>query len=589
MANPVGVANKNTFWVNNSGTWVEFNYYEYFTIKKQQNQISEFEIKIFDISTAQKAYFKEQAEVLFFAGTTMILKARIQNIEYGSAYGVVARGFGMEAKLLDNQFLLLGFILKEDSDYLLTEGENNLTIFKDRRMIFSDVSAQSIVKDINANILTTASSGIFASDYGNISTRFEYANRLNALAKTAELIDYYWWVSQTSSDTYSTNYLNFNSNQGETASQKVFALDSTSTKTSQTRNMTNVTNYVYVLGYGDGINQLKTSMYAASTQSSFIDENIDSTDSSILLVDASDFDATGSVRIAEEQITYAGIDSNTLTGCTRGVNSTTPYSHKKNCYVEQHLDTGSAQTGSSIQKYGVIEDNFIDKSILDRETLEVAGSAYLSDRKEPIVSIGILPDEPLTDATLNIGDKVTVTDSEANISGDYRIVGLDYKSNYGFLTTELQVSNRSLEFLEQMQKTKKDSEDMQKYMQGSTNIYSFHEAENCDASFPLNIRFYLPAKAIAINQIFLSFKMKNYRYAESGGIAEEELTDPSVTIKVGVEDSETTIGTFTSDQEETNITDFITTSRNWFNIKLTPNKRMRIDANVSVQIFIESK
>ena len=53
--------------------------------------------------------------------------------------------------------------------------------------------------------------------------------------------------------------------------------------------------------------------------------------------------------------------------------------------------------------------------------------------------------------------------------------------------------------------------------------------------------------------------------------------------------SETTIGTFTTNQEETNITDFITSSKKWFNIKFTPNKRMKIDANVSIQVFLESK
>jgi len=46
---------------------------------------------------------------------------------------------------------------------------------------------------------------------------------------------------------------------------------------------------VYALGYGDGINQISTSMYAASTQSSFLDLNIASTDTSILCADGSVF------------------------------------------------------------------------------------------------------------------------------------------------------------------------------------------------------------------------------------------------------------------------------------------------------------
>ncbi|MHA1305575.1 MAG: hypothetical protein ACTSPI_17885, partial [Candidatus Heimdallarchaeaceae archaeon] len=262
-----GEVNRDTFWVNNSGTWEEFNHFEYFRVKKRQNQASEFEIKIFDISTAQKAYFKEQAEVLFFVGEKMILKGRIQNIEYSSSYEVVAIGIGMEASLLDKQFIKSG----------------------DNRIQYTNESAQTIANEINNGILTTASSGLWDTDFGNISMRFEHANRLNALAKTADAIDYYWWVSQTDSDDYQIDYINLASNQGETSSQKTFHIGSTSTKTTQQKDIQNVVNYVYGLGYGDGVNQLKTSVYAASTQSSFLGANIAATDSSILLSDATDF------------------------------------------------------------------------------------------------------------------------------------------------------------------------------------------------------------------------------------------------------------------------------------------------------------
>jgi len=483
---PTGTANKDTFWIANGTTWVEFNHYEYFRVKKRQNQSSEFEIKIYDISTAQKAYFKEQAKVLFFAGETMILKGIIQNIEYSSAYEVIATGIGMEAKLLNKQFIKSG----------------------DNRVQYSNTSAQTIASEINDFTLTTASSGLWASDFGNISMRFEHANKLNALAKTADAIDYYWWISQTSSDNYAKNYLNIASNQGETSSQKTFALGSTSTKTSQEKDIANVVNYVYGLGYGDGVNQLKTSVYAASTQSSFLASNITATDSSIGLVDSSDFDATGSARIAEEQFTYAGISSNTLTGCTRGVNSTTAKPHNKLCYVEQHFDSDSPQTGSSIQTYGLMDHSLIDKSIIDLETLEVISSGYLSDRKTPIIRIKITSDEPLTDASLNIGDNVTVTDAEANISGDYRIVGMEYTSNYGVLSLEIEVSNKSLEFVEQMSKAKQDAEDMQKYMQGATNLYAITETSEGDASNYVNIRFFMPSEAVAMNKVLLNFKMK---------------------------------------------------------------------------------
>jgi len=483
-----GLEDTDTMWINNVGTWIEFPYFDYFKISKKQNQMSEFELQLFDISTAQKAYFKEQAEVLFFCGTSMVLKGRIQTIEYKSSYEIIAKGYGMEVKLLDKQFI--------------DENEN--------RVQYDNISAKNIVTEINSNILTTQSSGIFADDFGNISMRYEYANRLNALGKTADAMDYYWWVSQTSNDNYNVDYLNVASNQGETSSQKTFDLTNNTTVIEQNRDTNNLINYVNALGYGDGINQISTYVYAASTQSSFLSNNITATDSTISC-SSIPFNATGSVRIAKEIVNYAGTSSTALTGCSRGIGSTAK-AHNKLCYIEQNFTTTSAQTGSSIQIYGLMDHTLIDKTIINEETLEVIASGYLSDRKEPIQIIKLSSDEPLTDAQLNIGDNVTVTSSEANIDGDYRIVSQEFTDNYGSLEMNTEVSNRSLEFIEQMQKSREESESMAKYMQGATNIYALTETENCDATHPLNIRFFVPNETKAINKVLLSFKMKDYRF-----------------------------------------------------------------------------
>jgi len=55
--------------------------------------------------------------------------------------------------------------------------------------------------------------------------------------------------------------------------------------------------------------------------------DIASTTASITLTSVTGFPASGTVLIDNEQITYTGISTLTLTGCTRGVNSTTPAAH----------------------------------------------------------------------------------------------------------------------------------------------------------------------------------------------------------------------------------------------------------------------
>jgi hypothetical protein len=885
-----GTTGQASFYVNNSGTWTAFNHYEFFKVKKKQNQISEFEVKVYDITNTEKAYFKERAEVMFFVGTTLLLKGRIQNIEYEDAYGCVARGFGMEVVLLDKEFIKNG----------------------DNRVQYSNSSAQTIAKELvstNADgstpwIINPSYKGIFNEDYGNLTLRYEYANNLNAIAKLSDSTSYDWWVDQFSDDDYDADYIFVSPNKGleeendlvggsstlvgiyngsnlrvaqkrflignitrlgfklqkngsptgnitfairkvsddsviqskvwgdastlstgyadtwrevtfdsiavcneevylsceysggdasnfvqisvdddmylpneqrsryvggswidvaatdvaykiTFSTMKSYDLSSNAVKTSQEKDLNNVVNYVKVLGYGDGINQLKTSTYAASTASSILYSTITSTASSITINDVSSFSATGSARISEEILNYAGTGSNTLTGCTRGVSSSTATSHSKGAYIEQYFPLTSSQSGSSISTYGIMDHTLIDRTIINEQTAELISSKYLTERKTPIERIKLTPDEPLTDATLRIGDRVVVTDAEANISGTYKVVGLEFVDYYGDYSLELEVSNRNLDFIEQVNKAREEQENMAKYMQGATNIYSLSEAENCDGSYPLNMRFYIPTEAVAINKVLLNFKLKNYRAYESSnadggsstptsantstgvytnyydiildagteyenstlillenfkvpgtplgtfdgctvtvtltnrtgnnqttgdirvknnttstvletqssttndnnkhfsanfdlstsevsvgdeleirltnayigtnaggtafggtyvtvtskaththdvtiaahthtinyGIYEETLTSPSVVLAVGTEGSETTVDTYTEDQAAIDITDKVTAvgAGNWCNIKFTPNKRMRIEANAYVQIFLESK
>ena len=49
------------------------------------------------------------------------------------------------------------------------------------------------------------------------------------------------------------------------------------------------------------------------------------------------------------------------------------------------------------------------------------------------------------------------------------------------------------------------------YMLGSTNIFQVGYAENCDATHPFNLRFYMPSDAIKLNKVNLNFKMDDFR------------------------------------------------------------------------------
>ena len=69
-------------------------------------------------------------------------------------------------------------------------------------------------------------------------------------------------------------------------------------------------------------------------------EELDTSETEIDLTSSTGFDSTGTVYIGNEQITYTGISTNTLTGFTRGANSTTATTHSSGTTVAQFTKGG---------------------------------------------------------------------------------------------------------------------------------------------------------------------------------------------------------------------------------------------------------
>ena len=69
-------------------------------------------------------------------------------------------------------------------------------------------------------------------------------------------------------------------------------------------------------------------------------EALDASETEIDLTSSTGFDSTGTIFIENEEITYTGISTNTLTGCTRGANETTAAAHDNGTSVAQ-FDNGA--------------------------------------------------------------------------------------------------------------------------------------------------------------------------------------------------------------------------------------------------------
>jgi hypothetical protein len=96
-------------------------------------------------------------------------------------------------------------------------------------------------------------------------------------------------------------------------------------------------------GYGFG-----TGGYGGSTGvTTTLNGAIDNIVTTITLDSVTGFPTTGVVKIDNELISYTGITSNDLTGCTRGFNGTTATSHADNAGVEAFTSWGAASLSSS--------------------------------------------------------------------------------------------------------------------------------------------------------------------------------------------------------------------------------------------------
>jgi hypothetical protein len=269
-------------------------------------------------------------------------------------------------------------------------------------------------------------------------------------------------------------------------------------------------------GYGDGINQVYTTTYNASPIWTTLSANITNSDVVIPLLDVTGFPAAGTIRIAEEIITYTGIAGSTLTGCTRGTSGTTALLHRSGCYLEKYVVYTSPAIGSSIADYGLMQLTETFRDVIDLSTLELIASHELIDRMTPIERINIIPADPITvSETIETGDLVSVVDDESGLNSDYRIITIIYEFNYGSLSMTLEASNKSLTFIEQMQKEREKNQALQKYMQGSTNVYVANNSENCDTNFGCVVRTYIPTEAIAINHVKVSYIVSQYRSYQS--------------------------------------------------------------------------
>jgi hypothetical protein len=122
-------------------------------------------------------------------------------------------------------------------------------------------------------------------------------------------------------------------------------------------------------------------------QTTTLNGAITDSDTTITLTSASGFSAAGTVRIENELITYTGISTNDLTGCTRGTNSTTAVAHVDTTAVREATVTRYNTTDFTTNTFEIltIATNSFTIQMTTTETgtgMTAAGGATINPYEE---------------------------------------------------------------------------------------------------------------------------------------------------------------------------------------------------------------
>lgn len=468
--------------------------YTYMRFRDSQNEMGDFELHLSGVTPNDyQTYLLEGRKIWFELGSQRVFKGRIEKVERGSY---------KTCKILGKDMAVIGKDAQTD------------------RTVYTNTDTSDIVT-AEINKLPGLNVGI-NTNYGEITVRNEYGTIISFLSNMVNSIGYDWWISQ---DALDNDYFNVDVTKGDGTIKKVYYVakpNANCKSANYERDRSMLYNVVTVLGRGDGINQVRCKTYNASATYSRLASPITETDTTIVLDDASAFPSSGEVRISEERITYTGVSGNSLTGCSRGQNGTIANPHRKGAFIEKYVPEDTPEAGSSIYENGRKSRTITLRDILPdggsnqpswSQTAELVASESLLDHKDLVESITIYPSDRNDVIRIFKGDTVRVVDTSVGLDREFIVVEKEYTFDLmkGKLELKLTLSTKSMNLIRQMREEKKKDDNIQNFMQGSTNIYAVSEAENCADGKYLNMRFFLPPEAVQINRVKINFKLKDYR------------------------------------------------------------------------------
>lgn len=182
------------------------------------------------------------------------------------------------------------------------------------------------------------------------------------------------------------------------------------------------------------------------------------------------------------------------------------------------LDISSVNGGSNvleadtISTYGEITRLWIDRRYQDVNSLYTAATAMLEELKRPYVSYEVETVVFGALAQVQVGQYVRVIDDEDGTDFNARVIQIEKADVYGNPTAaKITLANRSRDIATSLADMADRSRINEVYAQGAVTVYTMNFSDNCDPSYPGEIKFPIPDNVVHINSIIMSGKIEAFR------------------------------------------------------------------------------
>lgn len=514
------------------------DYVLYFNAKVSHKDIGYFTAKLIGLSSSDLTHVSEGKTFLISINDKIPFVGKIEKITPNEDYTWDISGNGFIESMLYNQQVNPTASTTSGSGY--------------GRPQYDLVAVNTVTSEqLTGSGVTLVTDGTYT--YPNVTIRADFDNKLSFLNGCADLTDLIWYVkygSVTKSGTGGTSSITLSTPQfylvPETyiLTTPITGLYTESPKIgwsttynqqveefSEETDLEQCWNSVYALGYGDGINQLYSRLFDSTNNRTYLSADLDSSSASATVNDGSVLPASGYVWIGIEYCAFTR-SGNTLTLTRSTADSSVTiggisysykkaYAHRKGIYVqdaqygESNYESG---VNTSIETYGLKQHSVTDKRIIDQDSLDWFCQRIFDNHYIPPGRIFVTMNDPnlgyLED--FEIYKNYSLYDPNlTGVDGDYTLYSKEYTYDNGYFVAKYEFSNVTYDLMKILRETKATEDTITKYMQGSTNIYQVNQAENCDATHPLEMKFFIPGDTVALNKLKLNFKIEAFRAYET--------------------------------------------------------------------------